>query len=148
MAGVSAAIPKFTARNIPPAVPSCASRIMKFLPSLYRLCSLTSITLIFVSATAAADESSVDTSQWKCAQCPFLQGYETQTEGGVLYANGANATFGRYTGIDHSGVYADVAASGQARGDDGAYFNYDLERLGLASRDGYVEGGSEGRCGR
>ena len=118
---------------------------MKFLPALYRHCPLISITLMFVSATAAADESSVDTSQWKCAQCPFLQGYETQTEGGVLYANGANATFGRYTGIDHSGAYADVAAAGQARGDDGAYFNYDLERLGLASRDGYVEGGSEGR---
>ena len=33
----------------------------------------------------------------------------------------------------------------QVRSDDGAYANYDLERLGLASREGYVEGGREGR---
>ncbi len=77
--------------------------------------------------------------------CPFLVGYETQSEAGVLYANGANATFGRYSGIDHSGAYADVAASGQLRSEDGDYASYDLERLGLASRDGHVEGGREGR---
>jgi len=99
----------------------------------------------YLVATASADESATDTSEWKCAQCPFQQGYETQTEAGVMYANGANATFGRYTGIDQSGPYADAAASGQLRSEDGAYANYDLERLGLASRDGYVEGGREGR---
>jgi len=64
---------------------------------------------------------------------------------GLLHASGANATFGRYSGIDHSGVYADASGSGQVRTEDGAYANYDLERLGLASRDGYVEGGREGR---
>jgi MtrB/PioB family decaheme-associated outer membrane protein len=63
----------------------------------------------------------------------------------VLGASGANATFGRYTGIDHGGAYADAAASGQYRNDDGSYANYELDRLGLASRDGYVEGGREGR---
>jgi MtrB/PioB family decaheme-associated outer membrane protein len=101
----------------------------------------------WVSTAHAADEPAPDPdpTEWKCAQCPFLQGYETQTEAGVLYANGANATFGRYTGIDHSGPYADVTASGQVRGDTGDYANYDLERLGLASREGYIEGGREGR---
>jgi MtrB/PioB family decaheme-associated outer membrane protein len=107
--------------------------------------TLISIAGMFVLATAAADESGTDTSQWKCALCPFPQGYETQTEVGALYANGANATFGRYTGIDHSGAYADVAVSGQVRNQDGDYADYDLERLGLASRAGYVEGGREGR---
>jgi MtrB/PioB family decaheme-associated outer membrane protein len=63
----------------------------------------------------------------------------------VLYASGANSSYGRYTGIDHSGTYADVGASGQMRSADGDYADYDLERLGLASRDGYVEGGREGR---
>src|ERR1700721_2298241 len=140
MAGVSAAIPKFTAPTTHPAPAPFVKKTIKFLPALFPPLPLISITLMFVSATAAADESSVDTSQWKCTQCPFLQGYETQTEGGVLYANGANATFGRYTGIDHSGAYADVAAAGQARGDDGAYFNYDLERLGVGSRARYGGG--------
>ena len=85
-----------------------------------------------------------DTSDWKCTQCPFLQGYEGEAEAGALNASGANASYGRYTGIDHSGTYADVGASGQVRSADGTYANYDLERLGLASRDGYVEGGREG----
>jgi MtrB/PioB family decaheme-associated outer membrane protein len=96
-------------------------------------------------AAPAAADTPPDTSEWKCAQCPFLAGYATDTEAGVQYASGANAAFGRYTGIDHTGPYADAAASGQARADDGAYADYDLERLGLASRDGFVEGGREGR---
>jgi MtrB/PioB family decaheme-associated outer membrane protein len=86
-----------------------------------------------------------DTSGWKCAQCPFLQGYEGEAELGALHASGANASFGRYTGIDHSGAYADAGASGQARSERGSYVNYDVERLGLASRDGTIEGGGEGR---
>jgi hypothetical protein len=64
---------------------------------------------------AAADALTTDTSAWKCTQCPFLQGYESETEVGVLSASGANASFGRYTGIDHSGAYVDAEASGQLR---------------------------------
>jgi MtrB/PioB family decaheme-associated outer membrane protein len=118
---------------------------MKALLSHHRHRLLASLAAMFAFTTGSADEASTDTTQWKCAQCPFLQGYETQTEAGTFYANGANATFGRYTGVDHTGAYADVAASGQARTEDGSYINYDLERLGLASREGYVEGGHEGQ---
>jgi len=104
------------------------------------------ISAAFALPTVAADDpAGTDTSGWKCTQCPFAQGYSGDAEIGVLGASGANATFGRYTGIDHGGAYADAAASGQYRNDDGSYANYDLERLGLASRDGYVEGGREGR---
>ncbi len=115
-----------------------------------RLAASLAATVLVGSSVAALDASAddahanADTSGWTCSQCPFLQGYETVTEAGVLYANGANATFGRYTGIDHSSAYADASASGQVRSEEGAYANYDLERLGLASRDGYVEGGREG----
>ena len=97
------------------------------------------------SGALADDPPSADTGGWKCTQCPFAQGYSGDAELGVLGASGANATFGRYTGIDHGGAYADAAASGQYRNDDGSYANYELDRLGLASRDGYVEGGREGR---
>lgn len=108
-------------------------------------CSLLSLATVGMVSIVSADETEPDPSTWKCAQCPFLQGYDTQTEAGVLYANGANAAFGRYSGIDHSGSYAEASAAGQVRGDSGDYANYDLERLGLASREGYVEGGREGR---
>ena len=97
------------------------------------------------AASASADPPSVDTSDWKCTQCPFLEGYTAEVEAGVLGASGANAAFGRYTGIDHGGAYADAGASGEYRNADGSYANYELERLGLASRDGYVDGGREGR---
>jgi MtrB/PioB family decaheme-associated outer membrane protein len=118
---------------------------MKTILSSYTAWIILSVPAVLAYATASADPTTPDTSDWKCTQCPFLQGYEAQSEAGLLSASGANATFGRYTGIDHSGGYADVSGSGQARNDDGSYANYDLERLGLASRDGYVEGGREGR---
>jgi len=93
---------------------------------------------------AAATDPPADTSDWKCAACPFFTGYATDTEAGVQYASGANAAYGRYTGIDHTGAYADAAASGQVVTADGTYADYDLERLGLASRDGTVDAGREG----
>jgi MtrB/PioB family decaheme-associated outer membrane protein len=73
-----------------------------------------------------------------------MQGSGGEVEAGALYASGANASFGRYTGIDHGGVYADVASSGAVRSADGTYANYDLQRLGLPSRDGALQIGREG----
>lgn len=94
---------------------------------------------------AQADSPPPDTSSWKCEQCPFFQGYAAESEAGVLYADGANASYGRYTGIDHSGAYLDAAASGQSRTSSGTYTKYEFERLGLPSRDGYIQAGQEGR---
>ena len=93
----------------------------------------------------AADASPVDTSSWTCTQCPFLNGYDGSVEGGAIDARGANASFGRYTGIDHTGPYVDAATSGEWRDAQGQFASYDLERLGLASRDGVITGGQEGR---
>jgi len=85
-----------------------------------------------------------DTSTWKCEQCPFFKGYTGEVEAGALYANGANDSYGRYTGVDHNGVYADVGANGRWAGADGAYVTVDLENLGLPSRDGSIEAGQQG----
>ena len=93
----------------------------------------------------AADPAAADTSEWTCTRCPFPQGAENQVQLGAIEASGANATFGRYNGLDHGGAYVDAGASGQVRSADGVYADYDLERLGLAAREGYVEGGREGR---
>jgi MtrB/PioB family decaheme-associated outer membrane protein len=118
---------------------------MKAGSSSYDAWLIASFAAFLTIASASADSTPPDTSDWKCAQCPFLQGFETQSEAGVLFASGANATYGRYTGVDHNGAYADASGSGKMRSEEGSYVNYDLERLGLASRDGYVEGGREGR---
>jgi hypothetical protein len=37
-------------------------------------------------SNALADSPSPDTSDWKCTQCPFLQGYTGEAEAGVLDA--------------------------------------------------------------
>ena len=111
----------------------------------HRPCMAGGIAAAFLAAGAAADPPSVDTSDWKCTQCPFPQGETAEVEAGALGASGANAAFGRYTGIDHGGAYVDAASSGEYRNEDGSYANYEIERLGLASRDGYAEGGREGR---
>src|SRR5271156_413411 len=116
-----------------------------FHPALLTLGLGATLAAVAAAADTPATSTASDPSDWKCTQCPFLQGTEGDAEVGALNAQGANATYGRYTGIDHTGTYADVGASGQLRSSDGIYANYDLERLGLASRDGYVEGGREGR---
>jgi MtrB/PioB family decaheme-associated outer membrane protein len=86
-----------------------------------------------------------DTSGWKCEQCPFVTGYSSNVEAGVIRADGANAPSGRYTGIDRDGAYADVAAGGQWRKQSGSYGDYSLDRLGLPSREGDIEAGREGQ---
>ena len=96
-------------------------------------------------ASAFAVEPAPDTSGWSCSQCPFFQGYQADVEAGPLVASGANAYYGRYTGIDRSTAYVNADADGRWHSDDGSYASYDLERLGLASRDGTVEGGRDGR---
>lgn len=96
------------------------------------------------AARANAETPPPDTSDWKCSQCPFLQGYSASVEAGAEYANGADARYGRYTGIDHNGAYADVGASGQWRNANGTFSNFSLDNVGLPSRQGYVEGGREG----
>lgn len=104
---------------------------------------------LWVSAAAIADApvaaTAPDTSTWKCTQCPFTLGVQIEVEAGALVDSGANASYGRYTGIDRNGAYADLGSSGEAHSTSGQYLDYDLEQLGLASRQGYLEGGSDGK---
>src|SRR5689334_809376 len=85
-------------------------------------------------AVARAETPLPDTSSWKCEQCPFFQGYAAESEAGVVYADGANASYGRYTGIDHNGAYLDASARGQSRSGSGTYTEYEVQHLGLPSR--------------
>jgi MtrB/PioB family decaheme-associated outer membrane protein len=104
-----------------------------------------SVAASLAAGTAAATEPAVDTSNWKCEQCPFYTGYDGSAEAGAFVASGANFSYGRYTGIDTGHVYADVGASGTLQNADGTYVKYDLQNLGLTSRDATVEAGQDGR---
>jgi MtrB/PioB family decaheme-associated outer membrane protein len=119
-----------------PAVRNTAAR---------RLSRATGAIAVLAVGAAWADSPAPDTSAWKCEQCPFFVGFTGDVEAGALNANGANFSYGRYTGIDQSKVYADVAAAGQYRSAEGTNASFDLEDLGLASRQGTVDVAREGR---
>jgi MtrB/PioB family decaheme-associated outer membrane protein len=103
--------------------------------------------LLAASAAAALAEAPAapDTSNWKCESCPFPKGYEADATLGALDARGANASYGRYTGLDKSKGYADVDAHGDWRDDSGNYTRYALDDLGLDSRSGQIAVGRDGR---
>lgn len=99
-----------------------------------------------LSASGAhADPPRPDTSGWTCKLCPFYAGASAKVEGGVATAQGANASFGRYTGVDHNGPYLEAGARGAWRSKNGHYGSFDLERAGLPSRRARVSEGREGR---
>ena len=112
--------------------------------ALQRALGLTVVASLAAGAAAAA-EPNVDTSNWKCEQCPFYSGYQGEAEVGTFVASGANDSYGRYTGIVAGHPYVDAGASGALQKADGTYVKYDLQNLGLASRDGLIEVGQDGR---
>jgi len=100
--------------------------------------------LTLAVVAAGAETSAPDTSAWKCAQCPFFEGYAGEVEGGALYPDGANFSYGRYTGLDQSKLYANLDATGQYRRADGINASYHLEHLGLPYGGGSATFGHEG----
>ncbi|MFO0450552.1 MAG: MtrB/PioB family decaheme-associated outer membrane protein [Pseudomonadota bacterium] len=92
----------------------------------------------------AQDAARPDTSNWTCESCPFFEGYDSEATAGAIYADGANASFGRHTGIDDEKTYVDAAASGQWRSEAGLNASYSFEDLGLDSRSGRAAFGREG----
>lgn len=104
-----------------------------------------SVAAALAAGVAHADPPRPDTSSWTCSKCPFYTGASATAEGGVAYADGANASSGRYTGVVHNGPYVQADASGQWRTKKGQYGSFDARNLGLASRSARVTTGQEGR---
>ena len=94
---------------------------------------------------AHADPPRPDTSSWTCKLCPFYTGASAHVEAGVATAQGADASYGRYTGIAHSGAYLEADGHGHWRTKDGHYGSFDVEQAGLPSRHARVTEGQEGR---
>ena len=102
--------------------------------------------LAAASAQALAGEATPppNTSEWTCSACPFEKGYQAEVTAGMIYAGGANAASGRYTGIDTQKGYVDAGAKGAYAGDDGQFASYTLDNLGLDSRSGAIRVGRYG----
>jgi MtrB/PioB family decaheme-associated outer membrane protein len=102
--------------------------------------------LAAASAQALAGEAAAppDTREWTCSACPFDKGYQADVSAGVIYATGANAASGRFTGIDRETAYVDAGARGAYVKDDGTFATYALNDLGLDSRSGAIKFGRYG----
>ncbi|MCC7199745.1 MAG: MtrB/PioB family decaheme-associated outer membrane protein [Gammaproteobacteria bacterium] len=96
-----------------------------------------------LSPIQVATAAEVDTSEWKCTQCPFQEGGEASVRLGYGDVSEDAAKFADYTGLDGGGyVIADVA--GRTRTESGWYLDYEGRKLGLDSRDGVMTIGKEG----
>jgi MtrB/PioB family decaheme-associated outer membrane protein len=114
-------------------------------PETARLLPVLGLALTGTLSADALAADAPDTSDWKCEQCPFYSGYEGEAEAGAFGASGANASYGRYTGVDSNHVYADLSAKGARQTTEGNYLNYDLEALGLPSRSALLQVGHDGQ---
>ena len=99
---------------------------------------------VLTGQAARATPPRPDTAAWTCSRCVFYRGHQVKVRTGVLYADGANAAAGRYSGIDRNGVFVEAGGSGRWRSAGGAYGSFALERLGLDSRRLRVTAGQEG----
>ncbi len=102
------------------------------------------VATVLAGQVARAAPPRPDTSAWTCSRCVFYRGTTAKVQGGVLYADGANAASGRYSGIDRNGAYMEAGGSGRWRTAGGAYGSFVLERLGLDSRRLRVMAGEGG----
>ena len=102
--------------------------------------------LAAAASQAIANEAAAppDTSEWKCSACPFDKGYQADVTAGAIYADGANAASGRFTGIDRSSTFIDASAHGTYSNENGQFANYSLDDVGLDSRSGTVKFGRYG----
>lgn len=102
--------------------------------------------LAAAASQALADDAAAppDTSGWTCSACPFDKGQQADVSAGAIYADGANAASGRFTGLDRQSTFIDLAAHGTYANDKGQFANYALDNLGLDSRSGSVKFGRYG----
>lgn len=112
---------------------------------LARLISITALTIVALApATATAQATPPDTSNWKCQFCPFETGTDANLEAGGSYVSDDAARFGDATGYDEKGGYVNVDGEGSHIGEQFRLHWY-AEDLGLDSRVLELEGGKQGR---
>jgi MtrB/PioB family decaheme-associated outer membrane protein len=107
--------------------------------------SVAALAAVPAAAALAEAPAAPDTSNWKCESCPFYKGYDGDATAGAAYPDGANASYGRYTGMDHAKTYADLGAEGSWQNESGGIGSYTLDNLGLDSRSGELRVGQAGR---
>jgi len=86
----------------------------------------------------------VDTSNYKCEECPFEEGYSGEIELGVGNVSDDSFKFGEYNGLNEQGAFAVANAKLRYRNPDAHYLDLSVRELGLDSRSVSIEGGRQG----
>lgn len=93
-----------------------------------------SATIAAVLLTPVAALAQVDTSEWKCEYCPFVDGHEAEVDAGASHVSEDAARFGNATGLDEKGAYLDLGGEGRFL-KDGTRMTWSADDLGLDSRE-------------
>ncbi len=86
--------------------------------------------------TVVPNYAKADTQRWRCRLCPFdlASSKEASWTLGAIHVDGANARFGRDSGLTESGAVADLDLAYRRRDDDGRRLEARAGRVGLDSR--------------
>jgi MtrB/PioB family decaheme-associated outer membrane protein len=102
--------------------------------------------LASLAPSSAQQAVTVDTSDWKCTQCPFNDSgkVDSHVEGGAEHVSGTDAKFGDATGLDKDGLYAVLSGYANQGHEDGTYWSVTALDLGLDARSLTADGGKAG----
>jgi MtrB/PioB family decaheme-associated outer membrane protein len=114
---------------------------MRTSPLLSPLALLAALGVLSATGVSAAE---VDTSQWKCAKCPYTKGTTGTVDAGAGYVSDDSTTFGNYTGLQKKGPYLDLGGQVTHRGEDGYFADLSASDLGLDIRRLEGQAGREG----
>lgn len=99
----------------------------------------------FATTVGAEPADRPDTSAWVCERCPFADGLSGEVAVGPGYVSDDNPDFGNFAGLEEEGAFLALGTDLWYRGADGRYVLVYGDRLGLDSRQLFVEGGQQGR---
>ncbi|HSN71674.1 MAG TPA: MtrB/PioB family decaheme-associated outer membrane protein [Steroidobacteraceae bacterium] len=108
------------------------------------LISVAVASILSAASAGAAEPVPPDTSDWTCSKCPFDRAYRSTVEAGGAYVDEDSAKFGDYTGLDEKGGYVVASATGSDTTESGYGYEYELNDLGLDSREARVAAGKQG----
>ncbi|MBW6493133.1 MAG: MtrB/PioB family decaheme-associated outer membrane protein [Burkholderiaceae bacterium] len=105
---------------------------------------LISLIAALPTVVAAADVA-VDTSEWKCESCEFVQGRTGSVDVGAGAVSQSSAKFGQFNGLGDKGGFLIGGANVRGDGENGAYWSLKAADLGIDARSLSAEAGTAGR---
>jgi MtrB/PioB family decaheme-associated outer membrane protein len=110
------------------------------------LVALSACMLLSIGSTGLADEpaDAPDTSNWVCKFCPISGGWFGEWDLGLIYVDDPTPKFADYRGLIDDGAYLEAGGNSRYLNENGYYFDFYGQNLGLDSRALEMRGGKQG----